>query len=125
MSVDRPKAKSTPTELQLSVVGMLYHVTPKTLSVMAEDAPLKVKLVREPHNTHDENAIAVYVTEKPYEGFQIGYVARVVASEIAPRLDDGRLEVTEAWLHVIEADEGKGEMVVEGLKRKSLQKGNS
>lgn len=84
-------------------------MTPAKMEDLAGETPLKAKLVREPENTHDENAIAVYLIEKPYTNFQIGYLARVVASEIAPRLDAG-MEVVEAWVLDVDLVESKAEL---------------
>jgi hypothetical protein len=109
-------------ELDLEAVGFLYRVTPATLKKLAEAAPLLGTLVREPDNLHDENAIAVYVNEAPWSNFHVGYLRREVAAEFAPYMDNGALSFDEVWLQSVDVDEGKGEILVRGTKRKSLQK---
>ena len=44
----------------------------------------QLRLIREPDNRYDQNAIAVYVGHS-----QLGYVSRDLASDLAPIIDDG------------------------------------
>lgn len=96
--------------LKIPAVGLRHHVTPATLREMNELCPLKISLRREPENRHDENAIAVIVQEKPWKAMKVGYVPRQTASEIAPRMDGGKVQFTECHLTSIDADSGIGEM---------------
>jgi hypothetical protein len=105
-----------------SVVGLSYRVTEDTMNTMSEVVPLKAELRREPNNTHDENAIAVRLLDKPWRRFHIGYLPRAVAAELAPKLDSGELEISSVTVEAIDTDAGKGEIVIEGRKVKSLQK---
>jgi hypothetical protein len=104
-------------KLELEVVGMGYRVTTATLEKIAADCPLSVKLVREPDNSADENAVMVVITEKPYakpnEGFHVGYIMREAASVIAPAMDEGgkAWPYKEAWLMEVDPDTGRGQMV--------------
>jgi len=52
----------------------------------------RVKLEREPENTHDKNAISVWVETEPGKYAQIGYVERKLAADLAPALDAGEGE---------------------------------
>jgi len=95
-----------PKEMNLTVVGLNYRLTITTMQELAKDTPLHCRLEREPDNEHDENAIKVLVTEKPWakkhDPLHIGYLSRVVASEIAPRMDTFRWPKYDVWL--IEVD---------------------
>lgn len=90
---------------------MSYRATPAKMEEISGETPLKATLVRESDNNHDSNAVAVHLAEKPYENFHIGYLSRVVAAEIAPRLDDG-MEVAEAWVLEVDLVESKAELQV-------------
>jgi hypothetical protein len=106
-------------KITLPLVGLRHRVTPTTLRELEGLTPIAAKLEREPDNLHDENAISVSLMEKPHRDFQIGYVARLVAAEIAPLMDQGNFNVDEAWVTVIDAEEGCGEMLVKYHKVKS------
>jgi hypothetical protein len=106
---DQPKAKAKFRTLDLTVVGLGYRLTPAKMEILASETPLKAKLVREPENSHDDNAVAVYLIEKPYENFHIGYLSRAVAKEIAPRLDGG-MKVEEAWVLELDLIESTAEL---------------
>lgn len=112
---DPQTAKKKLRELDLSVVGLSYRLTPAKMETVAGETPLQVKLVREPGNAHDSNAVAVHIIEKPYENFHIGYLSREVAKEIAPRLDAG-MEIVEAWLLDVDLIESKGQLKVKARK---------
>jgi len=109
-------------KLETSVVGLHYRVTEDTAQTLSEVLPLQAELRREPENKHDANAIAVRLLDKPWRRFHIGYVPRAVAAELAPRMDSGELEISSVTVTSLDPDEGKGEIVVEGRKMKSLQK---
>jgi HIRAN domain len=108
---DRPTAKKKLRNLDLTVVGLSYRLTPAKMEDISGETPIKAKLVREPNNSADENAVAVYLTERPYKDFHIGYLSRTVAAEIAPRLDAG-MEVVEVWLLSVDLVESKGQLSV-------------
>jgi len=112
---DRQPPKKKLRTLDLTVVGLSYRVTPAKMEEMSGETPLKAELVREPDNSHDPNAVAVHLIEKPYMNFHIGYLSREVAKEVAPRLDKG-MEVEEAWLLAVDLVESKGQLQVKVRK---------
>jgi HIRAN domain len=115
-------------EITLSVVGIQYRVTLPTRQEMNGLTPFKVRLEREPENQHDENAIKVVIDDKTMKrnGMHIGYLSRQVAATWADALDEGILEIEEAWLTRM-PDEGPADMWLKFSKplRKSLQISNT
>ncbi|MGN0599221.1 MAG: HIRAN domain-containing protein [Oscillospiraceae bacterium] len=53
-------------------------------------ADISVTLRREPHNSHDSNAIAVYAVSSDRHAFFAGYLPKAVASVLAPLFDKGK-----------------------------------
>lgn len=51
---------------------------------------ITVQLRREPHNSHDKNAVAVYAAAPDRRVYFIGYLARAAAYVLAPLMDKGR-----------------------------------
>lgn len=51
---------------------------------------ISVQLKREPHNSHDSNAIAVYAVSSDRRTFFAGYLPKAVASVLAPLFDKGK-----------------------------------
>lgn len=49
-----------------------------------------VQLRREPHNSHDKNAVAVYAAVPDRRVYFIGYLAKAAAYVLAPLMDKGR-----------------------------------
>lgn len=104
-----------PKEVEITVVGLAYRVTPSTLQLLAGKLPFPVELEREPENEHDENAIKVVVVKyfsHKFNDFHIGYAPKGVASVWAPALDAGKLTIAEAWITGIDVDEGTATMLV-------------
>lgn len=100
-----------PKQIETTMKGMNYRLTADTIREVAAMCPIHVELRREPDNIHDENAIAVFCLEKPWRNAQFGYVERAVSSELGPRMDQGKVEIVEAWL--MEADEsGEGPLQI-------------
>lgn len=58
---------------------------------------ISVQLKREPHNSFDGNAIAVYAASSTRKVFFIGYLPKVVASVVAPLFDKGEEPKTKAF----------------------------
>ena len=112
---DRQTHKKKLRTLDLTVVGLGYRVTPAKMEAIAADAPLAAKLVREPENMHDRNAVAVYLNEKPYTELHFGYLSRTVAAELAPRLDAG-MEIAEAWVLSVDMIESEAELQVKARR---------
>ena len=50
---------------------------------------ITVTLKREPHNSHDSNAIAVYAVKDNIQAFFIGYLKKAVSFILAPLMDKG------------------------------------
>ena len=108
--------QKTHRKLEISVVGLSYRATPATLEKIAMATPLKAKLQREPTNAHDENAIMVVLTEKPWPNFHIGYVPREVAKELAPKMDSGEVEISKVTLLKVDLIDNSGELAVKAWK---------
>jgi len=115
-----------PETLEISVVGMLYRVTPGTLEKMRDALPLRCELEREPENLHDENAVKVMVTErpwaKPHGFFHVGFLSREVAAEFASRMDVGKFPFTEAWLMEIDEANGTGVLLLKKVRKAAKKK---
>jgi len=105
----------TDTKIYAVLKGMKYRITPATMKDIADLCPLKVKLERDEENVHDENAIGVFCIERPWKNTHFGYVNREIALELAPRLDAGKVEVTEAWLDEID-EQGEGPLRIKFRK---------
>lgn len=58
---------------------------------------ISVQLKREPHNSFDGNAIAVYAASNDRRAFFIGYLPKAVASVVAPLFDKGEEPKTKAF----------------------------
>jgi len=84
------------TEIDLAVVGIRHRVsisTRRMIGAFMENDFLECELEREPLNNHDENAIKVVISKKPYDGFHIGYIDRTIAATLAPLLDGEHVHV--------------------------------
>ena len=53
-------------------------------------ADISVTLRREPHNSHDSNAITVYAALTNHRVFFIGYLPRAIVSVLSPLFDKGK-----------------------------------
>lgn len=62
-----------------------------------DPADISVKLKREPHNSHDGNAVAVYAALRDNRIFFIGYLSKAVASVLAPLMDKHTEPSTKAF----------------------------
>ncbi len=60
-------------------------------------ADISVKLKREPRNSHDSNAVAVYAALRDNRVFFIGYLPKVVAAVLAPLMDKDTEPNTKAF----------------------------
>lgn len=105
-------------QMELHLVGTRHHVKAQTILEISNCCPMKVKLVREPKNEADPNAIAIYSDDDgTWAGMQLGYVSREVASELAPRLDKKQIQVKRAVLEELDAS-GHGPLVVDFIRKK-------
>lgn len=98
------------------IAGVLHRANPGTLLEMHELTPLKAELRREPDNEYDRNAIAVYLDERPWKGFHLGYLPRTVAEVVAPRMDSGKITVSESYVMVLDPEAGDYEIEVKFRK---------
>lgn len=60
-------------------------------------ADISVKLKRDPHNSYDGNAVAVYAALNDNRVFFIGYLPKAVASVLAPLMDKDTEPHTKAF----------------------------
>lgn len=60
-------------------------------------ADISVKLKREPRNSHDSNAVAVYAALRDNRVFFIGYLPKAVAAVLAPLMDKHTEPSTKAF----------------------------
>lgn len=76
---------------QVSIVGSSFY--PGASNWIAKLAPgQKLRVVREPENEHDGNAIAIYIFQQ-----KLGHLPRGFAAEVAPLIDQGfRCEATKS-----------------------------
>jgi hypothetical protein len=98
--------------VKLTFVGMQYRLTLSTRRLVEqhvnEGTPVKCKLVREPENLHDKNAIKVMISTVPYVGMHIGYITRHLAEVLAPALDSGDRTVSSCTILELNAQDGSG-----------------
>jgi hypothetical protein len=81
------------------VVGIEYRATAPFRRELAAKLPLALRVKREPHNTHDPNAVAIELADS---GMKIGYLRRTVAEVLAPAFDDSSL--VSVWAELVELD---------------------
>lgn len=110
----------------LDLVGMNYRVTKQTRIYMRkwldDNGPILSKLLPEPSNTHDPNAVKVVIDEGPYKGQFIGYISRKHTPVYGPRLLSGEIKVESAHITELWPDDGEGELLVKvrAPRKKSL-----
>lgn len=76
------RAKAGPVLLRAPVRGHRYHDGPRVVHHLVPGAALR--LVREPENEHDDQAVAVH-----WNGAQLGYLPRENNHVVATLLDQG------------------------------------
>lgn len=76
---------------RMLVAGVQYGES--LFCIDALKAGTKLNMVREPHNAHDPNAIALY-----YGEYRIGYIPACENSSLVPFLDQGWSEVFETYI---------------------------
>lgn len=81
--------------LDSRIAGFAYYHGSNCLQQLAVGDALTV--LREPENSHDENAVALY-----WQGKQLGYVPRVSNRALSRLLDEGRR--VQANIRVVDAD---------------------
>jgi len=99
-------------EIETIVAGLEYRVTVGTQERLAQAAPISAKLVREPDNEEDENAIKVILTEKPFRGYHVGYVPRSIAKALAFHMDVDDVNITEVWVLSVDPDTESADLLI-------------
>lgn len=73
------------------VVGVTYGQAQQVLKILSDKkVRFIVKLKRERHNIHDDNAIAVYVVVGLKTAYKIGYINALRARSLSYEMDSGR-----------------------------------
>ena len=83
--------------LQVKVKGTSHRQNELEKLSSVNPADISVTLRREPHNSHDSNAIAVYAALTNHRVFFVGYLPRAIASVLAPLFDKGRKPQAKAF----------------------------
>jgi hypothetical protein len=112
--------KREPEKMTIPLRGLVYRITVTTREQLAEMAPVRLRFEREPNNSHDPNAIAVFAMEPPKKSnWHIGYVPKEIAALLAPKLDNGTVHIESVWLTEVEPESGEAEMDVFFKTRKT------
>ena len=88
-------AKASALQVKVKGTSRRQNELEKLSSVNPAD--ISVTLRREPHNSHDSNAIAVYAALTNHRVFFIGYLPKAIASVLAPLFDKGRKPQAKAF----------------------------
>lgn len=113
-------------EHSLDVVGIPYRGFKRedreALAAIAKKKKLRCDLQREPTNKVDYNAILVVLCDtraKEYDGRAIGYLRAPSAEVLAPRIDEGAVEIASCFLtELFASDDNKSgnlDLVIEEL----------
>lgn len=81
-------AKASALQVKVKGTSRRQNELEKLSSVNPAD--ISVTLRREPHNSHDSNAIAVYAALTNHRVFFVGYLPKAIASVLAPLFDKGK-----------------------------------
>ena len=88
-------AKASALQVKVKGTSRRQNELEKLSSVNPAD--ISVTLRREPHNSHDSNAIAVYATLTNHRVFFVRYLPKAIASVLAPLFDKGRKPQAKAF----------------------------
>lgn len=99
--------------LHCPVVGLNYRMTPPEQAKLAEKVPILAAFQRDSTNLYDANAVEVWVDGDR----QIGYVPRDVAAKLAPRLDEGEIQIVSVWVTEIDSETGVGQLLIAYRKK--------
>jgi HIRAN domain len=117
-------------EHSLDVIGLKFRWTRSARRALGDMIAKRgsitgVRLIREPNNEYDENAIAVYLPERLQEGRQLGSIRREAAEVLAPKLDGGHTTVVTATLLDLDADDdyNSGELLIKFRDKPRTAKG--
>lgn len=81
-------AKADGLRIRVRGTALRQEALHKLAQLRPED--VTVQLRREPHNSHDKNAVAVYAAAPDRRVYFIGYLAKAAAYVLAPLMDKGR-----------------------------------
>ena len=84
--------------LRTKVKGTSHRQNALEKLATVNPADISVKLKREPRNSHDSNAVAVYAALRDNRVFFIGYLPKAVASVLAPLMDKDTEPNTKAFI---------------------------
>lgn len=99
-------------QMELHLVGTKHHVKAQTILEISNCCPLEVRLVREPKNEVDPNAIRVEAVGEPWDGMKLGYVGRETARVVAPRMDKKQIQIKGVTLEELD-ETGHGPLTVD------------
>ena len=88
-------AKASALQVKVKGTSRRQNELEKLSSVNPAD--ISVTLRREPHNSHDSNAIAVYAALTNHRVFFVGYLPKAIASVLAPLFDKGKKPQAKAF----------------------------
>lgn len=101
--------------LDISAVGLQFRLKRDVRDILAGKS-FKVALEREPDNRFDDNAIKVLMDDpKKYgliRGQHIGYIRRETAAELAPRVDEGKVELLSGVMSGVDAETGSADLTI-------------
>lgn len=103
---------------QVDVVGLKFRWKRDARRALAASIGANglagIRLVREPDNKYDGNAIMVLLPARLHGGKQLGYVRKDSAALLTPKLDTGTLKIAKAVLvELLEDDDfNSGPMIV-------------
>lgn len=105
----KPRPKGRRWNHEVDVVGLRFRWKKENRAILATTVAKGsihgIRLVREPENKYDPNAVMVLLPERLYDGKQLGYLRAESAALIAPKLDKGVLQVVSATLLNLDEDD--------------------
>lgn len=107
-STAKPRPKGRRWNHQADVVGLRFRWKKSGRQTLAHIIDTRgsikgCKLVRQPDNPADVNAIMVMLPDRIAEGKQLGYLTKETAEVLAPKFDSGALAVVNATLLSLDA----------------------
>lgn len=131
-----PTARGRTWSVELEVIGLKFRWKKDgrraIFDMIEKRGPIKgIRLVREPDNKWDENAIMVMLPERILGGKQLGYLRKEAAELLAPSFDSGKTTLVSGVLEGLnDSDEyNSGLMALRfrdrppAIKRKTARKG--
>ena len=127
----KPKKRGRTWGAEITCVGMQFRWKMSGRETLARAVPFKVDLEREPDNPKDPDAIKVVIASDfkltKLKGKHLGYLrsgwkdgSEKIAQLLAPKLDNGTLEVVKLW--VTDIDPAKGDATIDARFRDTPKK---